>query len=339
MRKIEKQFTSNWFVSLLLLAGCFSQVTLATWSIESLQPPREVILQEFARETELDRRPLEVGQRLIIRSAITNEITGFAEVTHLLEVYPSAQVVARVILHERNVLVAPGDKIEIPDFDNQVKDYPGRGDLLLSNNRNVSARYKRLAWFGLFLGDGHSLAKDETLVDVSTLVAHGITDRLTLGTIVVADIVAPNLIVKYTLFDNNYFTVTPSLTGWYAPKTRASALQMRTLFSTNVNAKLISHTAISAVWANGSLEESKVNSAILRTELQSGFEYIFDSWDRLLFGPSYSFSLGTVGGYLAYLAVWDHFHVTLGIQTQNFTDFRIDPTKAYNFNVTMFWRF
>jgi hypothetical protein len=79
-------------------------------------------------------------------------------------------------------------------------------------------------------------------------------------------------------------------------------------------------------------------AAFARTSLRSFSEYVFDNWDRVAGGPSYDFDLGAVGGFISYLMVFDHLHLSVGFQTRNLTDFRIAADDAYFPTAAIYWR-
>ena len=74
------------------------------------------------------------------------------------------------------------------------------------------------------------------------------------------------------------------------------------------------------------------------TSFRGVTEYVFDSWDRLQFGPSYNFERDSFGGVIGYLMVFDHFHLGVSVRTVDFTNLKLDLLEGYFPWVTFFWR-
>ena len=84
--------------------------------------------------------------------------------------------------------------------------------------------------------------------------------------------------------------------------------------------------------------QAQLSSSLTTPSLRSFSEYVFDNWDRIAGGPSYDFDLRAIGGFLSYMMVFDHLHLSFGVHTRNFTDFRLDLEKAYFPSFAIFWR-
>lgn len=304
--------------------------------IEIMPPSHLRILEKNG-----DGSALVIGQRLLLRSQVDSSVVGYAIIQQVRPLDgKNFLYVADVLLHERHALIAPGDIVQMVRLDQAVSDFPGRGDLLITGSRRISSRYKRLAYFGSTLGDGHPLDRGEKLVDITTLVQYGVTSRVTVGINTLGyALKVPNASAKVLLLDGSSFAFTTGYTGLYSVKDSVWTHQARGLLSTVVNTKTISHTIISVARTSQKTSDQSFSKAVLRTELQTAVEYIMDSWDRVIFGPTYNIDLRTLGGFVSYVWIWNQFHFTLGLQTQDVLSPKLDPVKAYTFNVGAYWRF
>lgn|GEM_PF-4604337 len=252
-----------------------------------------------------------------------------------------------VTLHEQNKLVVIGDRVRKVSRYGAGDEYPGRVDLQWNDSRRVSARYKRLAWFGAAgLVNGHPLAKGEFLLDPIGALQYGVTSRLTAFTVPGLNALGmPNLGMKYLLADNARVVLTPSVIALYMPEDNLAGLQLGALASFPTNTKLISHLEVSLAVARRRAARPSADTTVFESEsrattsVRSMTEYVLDSWDRIVFGPAYDFDLQAVGGSIAYTWIWDHLHVSVGLRTANFTDIRLSYSEAYSPTVSVFWRY
>jgi hypothetical protein len=288
-----------------------------------------------------------IGAHLLVRSRSGNEVLGSVEVV-AKKVQPEDRHVilqAKISYHEKNSFPLLGDVIEEVDFSKESPLYPGRGDLEISHQPNISARYKPLYLMSQVAGETAStLDKNEKFFEIFTYSSYGVTDSLTLTSILLADVAGIyNVLAKYRFVatdDFSFSVQTGYVHGQGASTLASDILGFVFYLDTQTNSKLISHTHFSygyrfqAPNANYNFPTESINS----TTFQTGYEYIFDNWDRLVIGPSYNFNLKAFGGHLGYVFIWDHFNLAIYAQTQNFLDFRI-AGNAYVPSLDLFWRF
>ena len=74
------------------------------------------------------------------------------------------------------------------------------------------------------------------------------------------------------------------------------------------------------------------------SDIRSITEYTTDSWNRILFGPTFNFELQAFGGTASYMLIWNTFHMSLGIATKDFTNLTFGK-KGYYYIYDVFWRF
>jgi len=264
--------------------------------------------------------------------------------------------VVAIRLHAQNRLIVVGDRARPLNPTAKQKQWEGRTDLILTGDKKYSSRYKRPAYAGLVIGDGHALERGEFLVDPLFSLQYGVTDRLTVLTIPLAHAIEYyNLGIKLLLFDNDFFVLTARAMAFHLPRESGSygGARVGGLISLPSNTKFTSHlegqVSLYAdrpddgsddggmVPADGSGTRSDAR-VVLGTAISSRSEYIFDSWDRLFFGPSYDFDLAAVGGFVGYLMVFDHLHLGLSLHAADFTRFDLDIGEGYYPWVTLFWR-
>jgi hypothetical protein len=215
--------------------------------------------------------------------------------------------------------------------------FKGRANLLVSG-REVSSRYKQLAFFGAYTGDGHTLDAGEVLFDIFLNVQYGLSPRWTLMVRAPLLLLAiPSIGIKWKAIDTDSLTLTQSFLPAYSFSDRSGLIQLRTLVSVPSTTRMISHTAVNITASTHPLTNLGERRTFLRSSLQSGYEYILENWDRLVFGPSYNFDLRSVGGYFSYLFIWDRFHLGLGVEAQDFSRIEIS-TEGYLPTFSLFWR-
>jgi hypothetical protein len=103
---------------------------------------------------------------------------------------------------------------------------------------------------------------------------------------------------------------------------------------------VISHTLFTvAAMSFENADDITAIKSLGTSSLQTGYEFILGSWNRVLLGPSYNFETKALGGYLTYLKIWDRFHFSLSVNSTNVSSFKFSPVDGYYFLFDMYWRF
>jgi len=229
------------------------------------------------------------------------------------------------------------------DFNTYHQEYKGTTELILKNTEvDSSASYKSLVFMGVSTGEtAQTLKEGEFLVNFLGYMDYGYSERLLLGTLLLADLAgAPNAHAKYKFYESesNIFTMGASyLQGVDSPNGVVSA----TLYWDSVSSEsVISHTNLTVALAT--FDRAKNLAAIKvagTSSFQSGYEFVLDDWNRVLAGPSYNFESKSVGGYISYLWIWDHVHTLFGFGTTDVSKLVYNFEQGYYLNFDLYWRF
>jgi hypothetical protein len=286
-----------------------------------------------------------VGEVLVIQSRDAHQqIIGFVEVKSI-EVQPGGRYVvkARLVRHTRSAMIQIGDILYRMDFNTYHEEYKGTTELIIKNeNIQSSASYKPLVFMGLSAGEtAQTLNDNEVLINFIGYLDYGYNPKFTIGTLVPANILsAPNAHAKYKFSesDSNVFSFGAN---YFQSTAKTEGTLNLTLYWDSVSSEsLIGHTNLSVALAT--IDNAKSLTALKGTgtsSFQSGYEFVLDDWNRVLIGPSFNFENKSVGGYMSYLWVWDHFHALAGFSTTNITRTVVSVEDGYYFNADFFWRF
>lgn len=293
---------------------------------------------------------LSVGEKLSLISKDNNEVLGHVKV---LEIQKDEQgnewARARLIVHSKNAIPLVGDNLDKIDLSDQTENYPGRGDLLVfsgedleEDKKSISARYRPLVDQGLLIGETAStLARREHFFHITSKYGYGLTSKLSLSTLAALNIAGIyNAQVKYNVFRNEDFLISPTvgLSHWSKQIEQKDNVSLGLYVDILTNSKLISHSSIT--WSmKGKIfgKKDPTQSNLTTSSIQSGYEYILDNWDRFLLGPRYYFDSQSVGGYISYMMVWDHFHINLGVNSTDISKFKLGKGGMLPF-LDLFWR-
>lgn len=240
-----------------------------------------------------------------------------------------------------NFLVVPGDKVEVLYSRLYVdKNIPGFFSLTLSGGQHTPARFKELAYFGVFTSEGHALDQKELLISPFQL-QYGITDEV--GVRVVNSLWLDgyaNIGAKYQVMKNKYAKITMNGFGAYKVQDQDWISQIGGVISKPSNSKFQSHFMVNVTF-DPQYADSKATKDLALfqdSDIRSITEYITDGWNRVLFGPVYNVELQTFGGTVSHMWIWDTFHMSLGIATRDFSNLTFG-TKGYYYVYDLFWRF
>lgn len=307
----------------------------AFFKVESFIERRRILV-----ELDVDYT-LEKGERLIILTQEKQILVAIGTVSEILisELPHRAVVDVQEILGSNQILV--GDPVEKLTPDNlKLYHVPGHLSLILGDSEKVPAKYKDLAYLGVFNSEGHTLAKDEWLVSLAS-VQYGLGDTFTLKAqqSLYLDGFA-NLGFKQRLMRNRFghLTINSQLARQINRDDWASSLGI--VLTLPSNEKFQSHLIINAKLEDideSNPEVSKLN-LFPDSDVRTIYEYITDDWDRFLFGPSFNFDTRTVGGTVSQMWIWDTFHFNLGIGTKDVSELEF-KSNGYYVLFDFFWRF
>ncbi len=240
-----------------------------------------------------------------------------------------------------NHQVLAGDVVEASTAELLAKHHvPGYFSLLLADDRGVPARFRELAYMGVFNAEGHTLARKEWLVALTGL-QYGVGERTTLKTQTSLLLDGfPNLGFKRRIMRNRYGHLT--LNGMAARQVTVNdwvtfaGLVMTFPSNDKFQSHLVVNAAIDGIEEDN--PEVKKLNLFPSSDIRTIYEYVTDDWDRVLFGPLFDFETRTVGGTVSQMWIWDTFHFNLGMGTKDVRrlEFKSD---AYYVLFDFFWRF
>ncbi|WP_413574913.1 hypothetical protein ACLVWU_11755 [Bdellovibrio sp. HCB290] len=255
----------------------------------------------------------------------------------------SYEITAELLRQSRLHLLQVGDEISHIDLSSDNEKYKGTTDLLVkTRGKDISSKYKALFTQGVSVGEtAETLWQNEYLITWYGQVSYGLTDRLSVNTILLADVGgAPNAAAKYRVYqsDSNIFSLGTNVA--YVPKDASTTLNFTIFWDSVSSESVISHTLFTvAAMSFASAEDITAVKSLGTTSFQTGYEFILDNWDRVLLGPSYNFETKALGGYLTYVKIWDRFHFSLSVNSTDVSSFKISPVDGYFFLFDAYWRF
>lgn len=274
-------------------------------------------------------------------SADARDVLGLFE---LAEIRPSTgRWTAHLLRSSRNRLVRVGDPLRPLRLHGDTEDYPGRTDLLVHDReRAKSARFRPLFMQGAGIGEtAQTLEDDEILISIFGQLNYGLAERWTVGTLAPGFFFnTPNGSLKYRLINTQDDTVSTALNVTKIADSRTTGVNLSFYWDSITSPKMISHTLIS--FALATIEEAEDTVAVKAagtSSLQTGYEWIREDWNRILFGPSYNFETKTLGGYVSSQWIWDRFHLETSLFSVNVRNPRFDPKDGYLFLIEAYWRF
>lgn len=161
--------------------------------------------------TQMDPQVFKEGDKVLIASHQEKKILGFGKISKLGEGISDNPGKIEIIEIINNSLISTGDVIFPLDL-NVLKELnvPGFFSLTMSGDNQIPARYKELAYFGVFTSEGHTLDRHEVLVSPFQ-VQYGLRDNI--GIKVVSALFLDgyaNLGLKYQALKNKYVKFTPN---------------------------------------------------------------------------------------------------------------------------------
>ncbi|WP_413291034.1 hypothetical protein [Bdellovibrio sp. HCB337] len=286
-----------------------------------------------------------LGEMLVVQSHDPGQdIIGFVQVESIATSGDGQFILkVRLVRHSKYAMVQLGDVLFRMDFNTFHEEYKGTTELIMKNeDPDSSSSYRGLIFMGLSAGEtAQTLRKYETLISIFGYLDYGFTSNLTVGTILPADFLsAPNIQAKYKFHESDSNIFTYGMNYFWSPESSTGVVNATFFWDSISSESVISHTNLTLALA--SFDEAKNLTALKgagTSSLQSGYEFILQDWNRVLVGPSYNFESKTVGGYVSYVWIWDHFHTQLGVSTTDISNLVYNVQDGYYLNFELYWRF
>ena len=281
------------------------------------------------------------GDRVVVLSRSHSSVIAIGKVTSLSQNEFPETAIVQVEEVIGNNLVLSGDAVERLSKELLDKHHvSGHISLMMGKEKKVPARFKELAYLGVFNSDGHTLADKEWLVSIPQ-VQYGLTDSFTFKVVsgLFLDGFA-NIGAKARLMRNEWGQLT--LNGLTSRQIDREdwVFQSGLVLTLPANGRFQSHLIINARLEGIEEDNPEVEKLNLfpESDIRTIYEYLTDDWDRVLFGPLFNFETQTVGGTLSYMWIWDTFHFNLGMATKDVSEFEMG-SRGYNLIFDFFWRF
>ncbi|MGE0616671.1 MAG: hypothetical protein AB7P04_13635 [Bacteriovoracia bacterium] len=303
--------------------------------------PAPGFVEEIVSATTLRARlkstqaPGATGPYFAISDQDTGRVLGVAFLQSALE--PSV-LLLNVEVHEREALIRQGDCVLPVDHTTRNDLIPPRFDLMHRNVRGLSARYEPFAYEGVwFRHTAAPLSQGDWIVGPS-IVGYGWTPNLTVSTSPLLNFVGrPNLTFKHAVFENADLRLAGIGSieyDAYAPRFQGSFGILSDIIS---NSRFISYYKL--IIQSPHEKVAFLSSADDRwsPKLLTSVAFLFGDWNRLILGPQFDFSKGSLGGILAVAYVYDSFTWMLGVASE---DFSRPNTKegTLSFGLDFWWR-
>ena len=326
----------------LILTLSFFLVSFCAFSYEKEFVISEILSDDVVKVHRLASDVLiEPGDLLLVYSHESKNILGYAR-AEVMNIGPD-QFTATIITHNKSGIIRPENylrKIDLTKAKNE--DMPARFDLVFRENRTAAAKYRPLAYAGIAQGfTASNLIKKEFLLGPSIL-GYGITSGWQVNTNLVSTMFKIlNVSFKNTLFRNDdYELAVENGFQYYHEKTRGS-YQLTFYLDTVSNSNFNSYFKLRAFTQKPQdeyLYNSEEYPKSLNLEFTLSYGYLFDNWNRILFGPKIDVNKKNVGGVIGYYIIEREFHTMIGVSANDFSSFKIGK-EGYLVNLDFWWRF
>ena len=286
-----------------------------------------------------------LGELLVVQSHDPGQdIIGFVQIESVATSGDGQYILkVRLVRASKFAMIQLGDVLYRMDVNTYHKEYKGTTELIMRNeDPESSSSYKSLVFMGLSSGEtAQTLRKYEFLVNIVGYLDYGLTSRFTVGSLLPGNVFStPNVHGKYKMYESDSNVFSFGMNYFQSPETSTGAINANLYWDSISSESVISHTNLSLALA--SFDKAKNLTALKgagTSSLQSGYEFIMDDWNRVLLGPSYNFENKSVGGYVSYMWIWDHFHALFGVSTTDISNVEYNVRDGYYFNFDMYWRF
>ncbi len=208
-------------------------------------------------------------------------------------------------------------------------------------SRKANAFYKPLYSQGATIGDtAQTLFKSELYLSAVGTVAYGLHRSVTASVSLPAYALgSPNLRLKGRVYEGHQQTWSLGVSYAQSRNSSEKLVNIDILWDSVLSERLVAHSILSA--AVVSFDEAKDIAALKSygsSSIQTGYEYIFTDWSRLLMGPSYNVEQKAIGGYLGYLRIFNTFHLQFSITTTNIREIKLSAREGYLAFIDAYWR-
>ena len=249
---------------------------------------------------------------------------------------------AQILKNASHSLVQIGDSLEALDLSSYDSTLEGRTELLAKEpTQSVAARYRPLYLQGFSIGEtGSVLSKDEILVGAYGHVSYGLFHSLSVGVFLPGFfLTSPNANAKWNFFQDGSETVSAGVNLTKIRDSSSTAVNLTIYWDSITSQRMTTHMLATLALATlERVEDTVAIKAAGSSSLQTGYELLMPNWDRVLFGPSYNFETKSIGGYVAYKRIWDHFHLSVSVSTVNIRELKFAQT-GYVGLIEAYWRF
>lgn len=307
----------------------------ATGQITEIKNGQQVIADIY------DTTKIHAHSKVIIISRETNKAIAFGTVLFLDDkVSPSTALISLDELTDQTLVIVK-DLVYPLDYElMKEKKVPGFTSLTLQGDETIPARFKELAYFGVFTSEGHTLDKEEILVSPFQL-QYGINNDLGLKMVNALWLDGyVNAGLKYRPVRNKYAKITVNTFGAYKVQSQDYIWQTGGVITLPSNAKFQNHLMVN-ITLDPQFTDAHATKGLglfQDSDIRNITEYITDGWNRILYGPVYNVELQTFGGTVSHMWIWDNFHMSLGLATKDFSNLTFGK-KGYYYVYDLFWRF
>jgi hypothetical protein len=321
---------------LILILCCLLPLKLlASGQIIEILGPQEILADIY------DATRMEKGSKVIIISRQVKKAIAFGTIQKIdLTISPHmALIKIEEIIGDHMIMLK--DLIYPVDYQlMKDKNIPGFASLSLQGDNDIPAKFKELAYFGVFTSEGHTLDAQEFLASPFQL-QYGMTNDF--GVKMVSALWLDgyaNLGLKYRAIRNKHAKISVNTLGAYKVQSNDYIWQVGGVITLPQNAKFLNHSMVNITLDPqfSAAHATKSLGLFNNSDIRNITEYITDDWNRILYGPTYNVELQTLGGTASYMWIWDTFHMSLGIATQDFTNLNFG-TNGYYYVYDFFWRF
>jgi hypothetical protein len=328
-------------LSVLIIFLIVSLISFKAYSYEKEFVLTQILTDDVIRVQKLDPT-IEVtpGDILLVYSHESKSILGYARV-EVLEGDPLF-FTATVKTHNKSGLIRPENYLRKIDLTETNNEMPARFDLVYRENRKASSKYKPLVYTGPAQGfTAPNLIKKEFLIGPS-IFGYGITSKLQVNAnLISAMFNIANISLKNTIFSNDDYEIAIENGFQYFHKKTKGTYQFTGYFDSISNSNFNSYLKV-RVFTKKPADEFLYNSGEyeneLNVEIQYSYGYLFNSWNRLLFGPKVDINKKKVGGLIGYYIIDKEFHTMVGVSSNDFSQFKVGK-NGYLLNLDFWWRF
>ncbi len=258
----------------------------------------------------------------------------------------------KITKHLRGRFVLSGDEVLGIDLTAPPPDlYLGGTELFVKERPEVPARIKPLVYQGTVVGEtAETLAQGESLASIFGFYRYGITNQASVH-LWVPGLVANtyNFGAKYKFYSFDSQVLSIGFDALQLQVKNNDVVEKQTSVKASLywdsisNSSMVSHTRLSVSALNvNSNDKNLLVNYFTSSSIQTGYEFIRWNWNRVLIGPSYNFVNKTVGGYLAYMMIWDHLHLALELDSNDINSLRytkdVNAELGYYPSFDLFWR-